>query len=201
MPRLAGQIDLAKSEAILDAASEVLGERGLAAPIEEIARRAGVSKQTIYNHFGSKLDLVRELVARRVATITAPLRDARAELNPQEALAAYGRTLIVVVSARTYSLMRITIQSAGEMPDLAREVFEAGPQASRAQLTRFLDQEVAAGRLAIANTAQAAEFFAGMVVSHRQTQALLGLDSPPSEEEADRTAREAARVFMRAYAP
>lgn len=41
MPRVAGQIDLAKGEAILDAAVEVLGERGLAASMEEVARRAG----------------------------------------------------------------------------------------------------------------------------------------------------------------
>ena len=47
MPRLAGQIDVAKNEAILDAAVEVLAERGLSAPIEAIARRASVSKQTI----------------------------------------------------------------------------------------------------------------------------------------------------------
>jgi TetR/AcrR family transcriptional repressor of mexJK operon len=66
MPRLVGQIDLAKTEAILDAASEVLGERGLAAPMEAIARRAGVSKQTVYNHYGSKAELIRALVDRRV---------------------------------------------------------------------------------------------------------------------------------------
>jgi TetR/AcrR family transcriptional repressor of mexJK operon len=201
MPRLAGQIDLAKSEAILDAASEVLGERGLAAPIEEIARRAGVSKQTVYNHFGSKTELVRELVARRVSSMTAPLRQPDAEGHPEEALAAYARALIAVVTARTYSLMRITMQSASEMPDLAREVFETGPKANRAQLARFLELEVKAGRLVIDDIAQAAEFFAGMVISHRQTEALLGLGSPPTEAEADRSAKAAARVFMRAYAP
>src|SRR6185503_1171575 len=73
MPRLAGQIDVAKNEAILDAALEVLAERGAAASMEEIARRAGVSKQTIYNHYGSKADLVRAMCARRVSEMTAPL--------------------------------------------------------------------------------------------------------------------------------
>ena len=66
MPRAVGQIDLAKTEAILDAAAEVFGERGTAASMEEIARRACVSKQTIYNHFGSKPELIRALVDRRV---------------------------------------------------------------------------------------------------------------------------------------
>jgi AcrR family transcriptional regulator len=201
MPRLAGQIDLAKSEAILEAAYQVLAERGLAAPIEEIARRAGVSKQTVYNHFGSKTELVRELVARRVSSMTAPLREQDAEAHPEEALAAYARTLIAVVTTRSYNLMRITMQSAAELPELAREVFENGPKASRAQLARFLEMEVKAGRLAIDDIAQAADFFAGMVVSHRQTEALLGLGRPPTDEEADRTAKAAARVFMKAYAP
>jgi AcrR family transcriptional regulator len=40
MPRIPGQIDVAKTEAILDAAVEVIGERGLAAPMEAIATMA-----------------------------------------------------------------------------------------------------------------------------------------------------------------
>ena len=70
MPRIAGQIDRAKYEAILEAASDVIFERGLSAPLDEIARRACVSKQTIYNHFGSKVDLMRALIERRAQTIT-----------------------------------------------------------------------------------------------------------------------------------
>ncbi|HMO44296.1 MAG TPA: helix-turn-helix domain-containing protein, partial [Phenylobacterium sp.] len=69
MPRLPGQIDKVKSRAILDAAVVVLGEGGLSTPMDEIARRAGVSKQTIYNHFGSKADLIRAIVERRVEEI------------------------------------------------------------------------------------------------------------------------------------
>lgn len=200
MPRIAGQIDAAKSEAILDAASEVLGERGLAAPMEEIARRARVSKQTVYNHYGSKADLVRALVERRVATITAPLREAGAEQRPEDTLKAYARTLLRVVNNKNYALMRVTIQSAGAMPDLAREVFEAGPKHSRAQLARFLEMETLAGRMKVDNPQQAAEFFGGMVLGHRQTKALLGLAPDLTDAEVDANAAEAARVFMRAYA-
>lgn len=200
MPRLVGQIDTAKSEAILDAASEVLGERGLSAPMEEIARRARVSKQTVYNHYGSKADLVRALVERRVATITAPLREHGAEDRPEETLRAYARTLLTVVTNKNYGLMRVTIQSAGEMPDLAREVFEAGPKHSRAQLAAFLELETRAGRMKVDNPQQAAEFFGGMVLGHRQTKALLGLAPDLTEAEVDANAAEAARIFMRAYA-
>ncbi len=46
MARALGQIDTRKDEAILDAASRLFANRGLSVSMEEIARSAGVSKQT-----------------------------------------------------------------------------------------------------------------------------------------------------------
>jgi len=48
---------------------------------------------------------------------------------------------------------------------------------------------------------EAADFFAGMVVSHRQIGGLLGLPSDLSPARIERLATEAARRFMRAYRP
>lgn len=202
MPRVAGQIDVAKTEAILDAAVEVIGQRGLGAPMEAIARRAGVSKQTVYNHYGSKAELVRALMARRVAAITAPLRDPGALDNPTEALEAYARSMLeTVITTKGYSIMRVIIQGAGEMPDVAQEVFEAGPRQARRQLAAFLEMETRLGRLKVENFDQAAEFFSGMVMGHSQLRALLRLPSDKTAAEFDTLAREAAQRFMRAYAP
>ena len=48
---------------ILSAALEVFGERGLAAArLEDIAKRAGVSKGTIYLYFPNKEELFREMI-------------------------------------------------------------------------------------------------------------------------------------------
>jgi AcrR family transcriptional regulator len=202
MPRIPGQIDVAKTEAILDAAVEVIGERGLAAPMEAIARRAGVSKQTVYNHYGSKAELVRALMARRVAQITAPLREPSAVDHPREALAAYARSMLeTVTTTKSYSIMRVIIQGAGEMPDVAHEVFEAGPRHARRQLAAFLEMETRLGRLKVENFDQAAEFFSGMVMGHSQLRSLLRLPSDKSQEEFDSLAGEAAERFLRAYAP
>ncbi|HEX6859411.1 MAG TPA: TetR/AcrR family transcriptional regulator [Caulobacteraceae bacterium] len=200
MPRVAGQIDPAKTEAILDAASEVFAERGLAAPMEAIARKAGVSKQTVYNRYRCKAEIIRALVERRVETITAPLRTPGAEAHPQEALAAYARQLLETIT-RANSLLKVTIQGAGEMPDLARVVFETGPLRSRREVANFLEAETRAGRLDVDDPMQAAEFFAGMVIGHRQTRSLLGLNKPLTPSEMDAVARSAAKRFLRAYAP
>lgn len=202
MPRVPGQIDVAKTEAILDAAVEVIGERGLSAPMEEIARRAGVSKQTVYNHYGSKAELVRALMARRVAQITAPLRDPGAVDHPREALTAYARSMLeTVITTKSYSIMRVIMLGAGEMPDIAHEVFEAGPRHARRQLAAFLETETRLGRLKVENFDQAAEFFSGMVMGHSQLRSLLRLPSDKTQEEFDSLAREAAERFLRAYAP
>ena len=55
MARRQGQVDEKKSAAILDAATTLFADKGLAVTMDEIARLAGVSKQTVYNRFASKL--------------------------------------------------------------------------------------------------------------------------------------------------
>ena len=202
MPRRPGQIDLSKTEAILDAAGELFSGRGLSVSIDEVARRAGVSKQTIYNRSGSKADLIRALISRRVTAITAPLRVPGAAEKPEEALTAYACELLdSLVFSRAVAIIRLTIEAAANMPDIARAVFEAGPRATRRQLAEFLATEAALGRLDIDRPGEAAEIFTGMVLSSRQMAALMGMDPGLTPGEVDQVARECARRFMRAYAP
>lgn len=200
MPRLAGQIDVAKNEAILDAALEVLAERGAAAPMEAIARRAGVSKQTVYNHYGSRADLVRAMCARRVHEISAPLEAPGALEQPEETLATYGASLLKgLLNPRTIALMRTAMAGAAEMPELPTAIYEAGPRASRRRFAEFLAAETAAGRLKCPDPMAAAEVFSGLVVATRQLAALLGALAPLDDAEAERVARQAAAQFLTLY--
>lgn len=50
------------AEKLRTAAAELFHERGLHAPLKEIARRAGVSHGTLYNLFGSREALINEVV-------------------------------------------------------------------------------------------------------------------------------------------
>ena len=201
MPRAPGQIDLTKNEAILEAAYDILAERGLSAPMSAIARRAGVSKQTIYNHYGAKADLIRALASRRSMTVTAPLQG-RAGGGPEETLATYARTLLsMITTPHGYSLMKLTIQSAGELPELAREVYEAGPRATHRRLAAFLEAENEAGRLDVSDPLEAAEMFSSMAIGHKQIRVLMGLPIELDEAGLSRLSKDIARRFVRAYAP
>jgi len=202
MPRAVGQIDRVKNEAILEAAADILSERGLSAPMAMIARRAKVSKQTIYNHYGAKLDLIQALVQRRVDAMTAPLSAANSTASAEDTLTAFATVLLKLVSPPNGSrILRLTIQSSGEMPELARDVFAAGPRAAVKRLSQFMAQEMKAGRLEASDPVEAAEIFQGMTAGHRQTAALLGCAIDLDEIDIEPMARRCARRFLKAYAP
>ena len=201
MPRALGQIDTRKNEAILDAAVEVLAERGMHAPIDEVARRAGVSKQTIYNQYGSKTELVRTLTERRRSAITAPLEQPGATEHPEATLCAYAQAILeIIMTPVSVQLLRMGINSAVEMPDLAAAIYDAGARAARQRLAAFLagaDQ----AELKIDDPDAASEIFAGMVTGAIQIRLLMGLPAELTAEQIPDRARECAARFMRAYAP
>lgn len=202
MPRVAGQIDLAKSEAILDAAVEVFAERGQLAGVEDIARRACVSKQTIYNHYGSKAELVRAIVTRRVSEIALPLSLPGAVEDPERALTAFGVTVLSGLGAAAFkALLRLAVVWAAEMPEVGAALYESGVKASRRRLAEFLQLEHDAGRLDIPDPYDAAELFMGMLVGPYQLPTLLGVDEGPSPERIEAAAREVAARFLKAFAP
>jgi AcrR family transcriptional regulator len=64
----AQRVRLSLRETLLDAAAELLAEHGFAAlRMADVAGRAGVSRQTVYNEFGNKSALVDAVALRTVA--------------------------------------------------------------------------------------------------------------------------------------
>ncbi|MNU97591.1 TetR/AcrR family transcriptional regulator [Brevundimonas sp. CEF1] len=198
MPRAPGQIDELKSAAILQAASDLFVEKGAGASMTEIARRAGVSKQTLYNRFPTKTDIGRALAAQRSDAVTAPLRSGAA---PEEVLTAIAETLIskICCEGKGASLRGVALMSP-EAPELARAIYDAGPGESVRRIAAWLTEQDRLGLLSVPNPAAAAEMFAGMVLGHGHLRAVLGLPHP-RDDDAPARARETARRFIRAFAP
>lgn len=201
MPRAVGQIDRIKSKAMLDAAGQIIAERGIGAPVEAIAQRAGVSKQTLYNRYGGRTGLIRALIDRGVENVTASLNEPVGCAAPEATLAAFARDLMTALLMPSgVALNRETIQGALGMPELAEAVHKFGGQVMRVRLADFLRAETVAGRLAVDDPAEAAEFFAGMATA-RQVQSMLGVMEPIDATTVDHLSRSIARRFVRAYAP
>src|SRR3569623_1660721 len=109
---------------ICAAALEVFAERGFAAArLEEIARRAGVSKGTLYLYFETKEQLFRAVVDQAIAP---NLRMVRAMIaahpGPLADLLrqAAERILVLVETLPVGGVLKMVIGEAGNFPQLAR---------------------------------------------------------------------------------
>ncbi|NGO70377.1 TetR/AcrR family transcriptional regulator [Streptomyces sp. SB3404] len=67
---------------ILDSARAVFAEEGLAAPVRQVARHAGVGPATLYRHFPTKRDLIAATFAEQQRACRAVIREAVADPDP-----------------------------------------------------------------------------------------------------------------------
>lgn len=74
---------------IIAAAREVFGEQGLDAPIEEVARRAGVGIATLYRRFPSRPDLITCAFESKMQEYAAATEEALAFEDPFEGFCWY----------------------------------------------------------------------------------------------------------------
>ncbi|MFD8483409.1 TetR/AcrR family transcriptional regulator [Kitasatospora sp. NPDC059673] len=124
-------------ESVLRAAREVFGELGYGAPMEEVARRAGVGVGTVYRRFPSKEVLVQRIAAEEVSWLTTQARESLyGGLNgPWDALAGF--------------LQRAAASGAGRLlpPEAFRYAEEIGrvPEQRGAELRAFGGVPVAEG--------------------------------------------------------
>lgn len=175
----------------------LFAEKGGTVSMDAIARQAGVSKQTLYNRYPSKIDIARALANTRSDAITAPLRAGGASETVLTALAAAMMEKVCSPS-KGESLRGVALMSPSA-PELAQAIYEGGPGESLRRLSAWLRDQDARGLLAIPDPDQAAEMFTGMVLGHAHLRSLLGIDHPPVAGNSAR-AGEVARRFLRAFA-
>ncbi|MBF6064157.1 TetR/AcrR family transcriptional regulator [Nocardia terpenica] len=84
---------------LLREAAGVFTEQGLTGSLEEIARRAGVSIGTLYNHFPTRDALIDELVPARLAELDDLAARAAAEPDAWRACAGFVDALLTRLTA------------------------------------------------------------------------------------------------------
>lgn len=114
----------ARAPEILDAALAAFSEKGFAATrMDDIARRAGISKGTIYLYFDSKEAVFKALAARmvgaRVGEIGAMIEQFQGS-TPDLLRLVLERVGTIVSTGDIAVLPRMVIAEAGNFPELAR---------------------------------------------------------------------------------
>ncbi len=107
------------------AAAELFAERGVDVPLDEIARRAGVSIGTLYNHFPNRGALLDAVLPERLAEVDRLAEAALADPDPWQGFAGFLDGLFVM-QARDRSMNEAIARSPVGSVDVAAECGRAG---------------------------------------------------------------------------
>ena len=195
-----------KRRVILTGALAVFARDGYArASIDSISAEASVSTRTIYNHFGDKARLFREVIqesAARVAEAQIGIMDRYLrEVTDLEAdLVEFARAWVTPTPdyAEHFALVRHINADAGHIPPEAIDAWqEMGPLRVLRELARRLRRFAERGLLRVDDPDLAAFHFANLVsISNPSHRAAIRSDA-----EIDEIVAPGVRVFLHGYLP
>jgi AcrR family transcriptional regulator len=195
-----------KRRAIVEAATAAFLDHGYGGTsMDAVAAAAGVSKQTVYQHFGDKQRLFRELIAATVQSASDPVYDEVRRLADsgrlEKDLRDLARRLLTLVLQPTMMrLRRLVIAETRQFPDLGRIFYDLGPGRTIAALADAFAELTRQGRLNTPDATLAATQFNWLIMSAPVNQAmLLGQDAAPATREINRWADCGVRTFLAAY--
>lgn len=177
-----------KRNDIRNAASEIFITQGFeAASMDKIAALAGVSKRTVYSHFGSKEELFAHII-----TNFCDLKREELDVKPdhnlplKDCLIKLGTKFLHMLHYHgSVSLFRILISQAETDPSHGIEFMNTGPKISRELLATYLEEKIATGEIAVDDPLEAAQSFYSMLFGARYLTCLVTGSPPPSPEEID----------------
>ena len=195
-----------KRQTILDTATELFLRQGFAGTsMDEVAARAGVSKQTVYKQFASKealfLGIVQSMTGAASDRVQTEMRDpAGTEQLVAELHGHADRLMTIALAPRLLQLRRLVISEATRFPELGKALYEGGPGRAIAGLATALGRWSAQGLLTIDDPLVAATQFNWLIMGEPVNRAMFYVDEKPMGA-ARRKAHIASgvRVFLAAY--
>lgn len=205
-PRPAGPRAEAKRQAIVKAAREAFLRDGFGVGMDTIAAGAGVSKVTVYNHFGSKEALFTAVIAGALdeplggasATALAALADAP---DLRAAFVEAARTWVASVrgNADVIALRNLVATELHRFPEIAQAWQGHGPEGHHPAVAEALRELAGRGRLVVPDLETAIiQLYALLVFPHL----VFGSYGTTIDDDAtDRLITHGVDMFLGYYAP
>ncbi|MFJ2832725.1 TetR/AcrR family transcriptional regulator [Streptomyces sp. NPDC087263] len=121
---------------LVAAARDVFHDHGVDAPLDDIARRAGVGNATMYRHFPTRRELIIAVYSEEVAELCARSQSLLAEDPPGDALFDWLQDFIAHVAAKRELALSITDDRTGQRSALFDRWHHSMHTAASALLTR-----------------------------------------------------------------
>lgn len=126
---------------LLAAAKELFAERGADAPLDDVARRAGVGNATMYRHFPTREELIVAVYSDEVTALCDQGAALLAEATPGDALFGWLDAFIAHVATKRELALALADDRAGHRSAL----FDRWHEAMRSTATALLVRAQRAG--------------------------------------------------------
>lgn len=198
--------DLGKRAAVLDAARRLFIEQGYErVSIDQISAAAGVSRLTVYSHFGDKATLFGAAIrAQCEALIPDELFIADTGTDLRERLDAIGHAFFALVtSPEALATQRAMQDLANADKHLSQLFWCAGPERVMNALGGLLRVHIERGDLDIPEDAlpRAASQLFSLLKGELHARMTCGVALPCNQTEVDAHIAATVDFFLRAYAP
>ncbi|GAA2445558.1 MULTISPECIES: TetR/AcrR family transcriptional regulator [Streptomyces] len=194
-----------KHQAILDAATTVFLNKGYSGTsMDDIARLAAVSKQTVYKHFADKEKLFTEIVMAttdRIDGVIDLVADIPADAEHlEENLTRLARGFLTTLTRPdVLRLRRLVIANAEAFPELGAAWYEQGFERVLATLAATFRRLTDRGLLHAEDPLLAAHHFAGLLLWIPVNRAMFHGGPQHSEDDLDAYAAGGVRAFLAAH--
>jgi TetR/AcrR family transcriptional repressor of mexJK operon len=196
--------DVVKRHDIVMAAHDLFMEKGYTlTSIEAVAKKANVSKLTIYSHFANKDALFKEVISERcLKVIGAESFLSMANEPVDKALLKLGLNFVSLIftkdSIRMHSIMQA---EAARHPQVIEIFFENGPKRVREEFGKLLQEWNAQKKLVIRDTVKATDQFFSLLKGEMLMSVMLLRRPMPSDAELKAHVKATVDFFLAAYLP
>lgn len=192
-----------RRRAILEIAERSFRDRGFAdTSMSTIAAELGGSKTTLWTYFPSKDALFAAVIDSKIETFQAKLDDALIPTGgTAAALTRFGQVFLnKITDPQSVALHRLIVAETERFPQIGEAFAVRGPDRVRQRLCRYMEEEMAEGRLRPGNPVTAARQFVSLCQSGCYLDRLWRPGRPRTTSVEDDVAA-AVDTFLRAWGP
>lgn len=172
---------------VMEVATEMFVHQGYAATtLLDIAKQSGVATRTLYQHFGDKEALFREVIfARDAAVVEPPVLQSGEDLKAAlRRVAAYSYE--VALRPKSIELMRLMIAESARFPELMGKVANAIFSRFKANVAAIFRQLADAKLIPQGDHDESASLFVDLLLGNQTVMIYFGwISGTPSDKEID----------------
>jgi AcrR family transcriptional regulator len=197
----------ARRDAILEAALDLFRQQGYErASMNELVKRLGGSKATLYGYFPSKEELfmavVKAVATSHLAATPTELLAVGGDATLESLLTSFGERMLSVLSndAKALAVYRMVIAEAGQS-DVGQLFYESGPAEFIQSLAALMASAIEYGELRRGDPVLLALQFSALVTAETEARLFQSDPAPLSAAQIQALVRRAVDMFLAGATP